>query len=56
MKYFVDDKEVDITTLKEMYYNLDCCSTGDGWDCQELLVDKITEDEIHFRVYIRHTW
>ena len=53
MKYFIDDEEVDIKTLKKVYDNLEICPF-DGGEYENLVVNQVTDDEIHFTV-IRQT-
>ena len=55
MKYFVDDKEVSITTLKKVYDNLKPCP-WDGGEYENLVVSDVTADEIHFTVLEESTF
>ena len=51
MKLIFDGKEITLEDLKEIEANLDC-GPADGGDYEQLVVDDIIGDEIHFIIEV----
>lgn len=47
MKLYLDEKEVTIKELKEAWNNLDS-GPADGGDFEEIILDRVTDEELYF--------